>query len=149
MESIYDKSSYDSVMKRLESLPSTATAKWGKMSAAQMLAHCIATYKYAMLDEEKPRMMAGRLMGWMFKKKLYSDDLYKPGLPTSPDFVVKDERNFDKEKAALIAVTKKFHEAGPGGYGKYPHPFFGKFTTDQWGKMMWKHLDHHLRQFGY
>jgi hypothetical protein len=28
------------------------------------------------------------------------------------------------------------------------HPMFGKMTADQWGRSMWKHLDHHLRQFG-
>ncbi|MDZ4803510.1 MAG: DUF1569 domain-containing protein [Candidatus Eisenbacteria bacterium] len=29
-----------------------------------------------------------------------------------------------------------------------PNPIFGNLSVDEWGKLSWKHLDHHLRQFG-
>lgn len=95
-----------------------------------------------------PRVLMGRLMAWMFKSKSYDDSVWKQSLPTSPQIVMKDERDFEKEKEELIALMNKFNMAGAQGISKHPHPFFGKFTDDQWGKSMHKHLDHHLKQFG-
>ncbi|MBL0146112.1 MAG: DUF1569 domain-containing protein [Chitinophagaceae bacterium] len=47
----------------------------------------------------------------------------------------------------MDSVTN-FQAANPSEIEKKVHPFFGKFTGDQWGKFMYKHLDHHLQQFG-
>lgn len=69
-------------------------------------------------------------------------------LPTAPNFIIKDERNFNDEKKKLMELLDKFYNAGPMGISKYPHPMFGKFTPEQWGMSMYKHLDHHLKQFG-
>ena len=63
-------------------------------------------------------------------------------------FIIKDERDFESEKKQLLELIKKFNEDGPAKVGLHPHPVFGKFTSEQWGKSMWKHLDHHLKQFG-
>ena len=93
-------------------------------------------------------MLIGRLFGWIFKNKLHDDVQWKHGLPTSPQFVIKDERNFEVEKNKLLDVVQRFHTGGPSKVGKFPHPMFGAFTSEQWGRAMWKHLDHHLRQFG-
>lgn len=133
---------------RLHKLSPDSQRQWGKMQMAQMLAHCKEAFKVPLTDGPLPRMIPGLLLGWMIKSKLYNDSPWKQGLPTAPNFVIKDERDFEKEKSALLELVDKFHTAGPGGAGRYPHPFFGKFTSEQWGKMMWKHLDHHLRQFG-
>ena len=73
---------------------------------------------------------------------------WKQNLPTAPDFVIKDQRDFSTEKLRLLNMMEEFHEAGPEGIGRYPHPMFGNFTKDQWGKAMYKHVDHHLQQFG-
>ncbi len=34
------------------------------------------------------------------------------------------------------------------GLSKDPHPFFGNLNSEEWDTLNWKHLDHHLRQFG-
>jgi hypothetical protein len=62
--------------------------------------------------------------------------------------VVKDERDFEEEKNRLQELINEFYSKGPDKAGLYPHPMFGKFTDTQWGQAMYKHLDHHLRQFG-
>ncbi|MEP7144782.1 MAG: DUF1569 domain-containing protein [Ferruginibacter sp.] len=101
-----------------------------------------------MSKKKLPRIFLGRLLGWIIKSKLYNDSPWKQNLPTSPDFIIKDQRIFDTEKQNLAVLIEAFHKAGPGGISKFPHPFFGKFNSDQWGKSMYKHLDHHLQQFG-
>lgn len=95
-----------------------------------------------------PRMMLGLLLGWAFKSKLYNEDPWKKNLPTAPNFIIKDERDFNKEKEELMEMVNQFYTKGPEEVGKFPHPMFGSFTKEQWGKSMYKHLDHHLVQFG-
>lgn len=119
----------------------------GKMDVSQMMAHTSVAFKVPLSKEKLPRMFLGFLLGWMMKSKLYNDSPWKKGLPTAPDFIIKDQRNIEEEKK-LIQLVDAFHQAGSDGITKYPHPFFGKFTPEQWGKSMYKHLDHHLKQFG-
>ena len=148
MENLFDKSTYNVIIERLEKLSPTATAQWGKMNVAQMLAHCKEAFKVPLTEKKIPRIFIGRLIGWMIKSKLHDDSPWKQSLPTAPAFIIKDERNFNDEKKALTELVNKFYGLGPNGISKYPHPMFGRFTEEQWGKAMYKHLDHHLRQFG-
>ena len=148
MKNLFDNAPYNELVERMNKLSVSSTAQWGKMNVAQMLAHCKEAFKVPLSEKEIPRMFAGRLIGWAIKKKLYNDSPWKQNLPTAPNFIIKDERDFNNEKQQLMELVNKFHKAGPAGISKYPHPFFGKFTPDQWGESMYKHLDHHLRQFG-
>ena len=69
-------------------------------------------------------------------------------MPTDNSFLVVDQRNFEKEKARLIELVTQFSTGGEAKCTTHPHPFFGKVTPHEWGAGMYKHLDHHLRQFG-
>jgi hypothetical protein len=68
--------------------------------------------------------------------------------PTDPRFVIKGERALDEERDALIALVQRFTAGGPEGVRQDPHPFFGPMTPAEWDMLQWKHIDHHLRQFG-
>ena len=148
MKTLFDKDAYDEITGRIAKLSAATNSKWGKMDVSQMLAHCAALFKVSLSQTRMPRMFLGRLIGWMIKSKLYDESAWKQGLSTSPDFMIKDQRDFAVEKTKLAEQIGRFYNAGPAGITKYPHPFFGRFTTDQWGKSMYKHLDHHLKQFG-
>ncbi|HEX5654983.1 MAG TPA: DUF1569 domain-containing protein [Chitinophagaceae bacterium] len=148
VKSLFDKAVYDEMMERINHLSTDSPRQWGKMSAAQMLAHCRQAFKVPLSEKPIPRMLIGRILGWMVKSKLYGSKPYARNLPTSPDFIIKDQRDFDQEKSELVNLVTQFHQKGPDQVGNYPHPFFGTFSKEQWGKSMWKHLDHHLRQFG-
>lgn len=148
IKTLYDPDAYANMVSRIHALTPDTPGRWGKMSVAQMLAHCKQAFKVPLTGKPLPRMFAGRLIGWLIKRKLYDNTPYGKGLPTAPDFIVKDERDFEKEKTALLELVEQFYKRGPEGTGNFPHPFFGRLTKEQWGKSMWKHLDHHLRQFG-
>lgn len=147
VKSLFEKQAYDEIIQRLHNLTASSERQWGKMTAAQMLTHCKEAYKVPLTSKPLKKHPLS-IIGWMFKKSLYSDVPYKQNLPTAPNFIVKDERDFEKEKAEMLSIVKAFHEKGAAGIGDKVHPMFGKLTADQWGKSMWKHLDHHLRQFG-
>lgn len=148
MKTLFDKAAHTEVLERLNKLSPSSHAQWGKMDVSQMLAHCKGPFVIPLSEKKFPREFMGILLGWMIKSKLHDESPWKQNLPTSPRFVIKDERNFDKEKTELRELINKFHSAGPNGISKHPHPFFGKFTEEQWGRAMYKHMDHHLRQFG-
>lgn len=148
MNSLFNAAAYNEIVERLNNLTPETPAQWGKMNVAQMMAHCSQAIKVPLSEKKMPRIFMGRLFGWLIKSKLYNETLYRQGLPTSPDFVIKEDKDFDLEKHKLLELIKRFYGLGPMGINKYPHPFFGKFTPDQWGKSIYKHLDHHLRQFG-
>ena len=148
MKNLFDKEAYNETILRLNTLTPQTQRLWGKMDVAQMLAHCKEAFKVPMSDKKMPRMVMGLLIGWMIKPKLYNEDPWKKNLPTAPNFLIKDERNFETEKQELIGLINQFHNGTPATIGRFPHPMFGTFTIEQWGKSMYKHLDHHLQQFG-
>ena len=91
---------------------------------------------------------SGWLFGKMAKKQMLQEVPFKHGLPTDASFVVKEERNFSQEQDGLLTLIRRFSETEPASIAAKTHPFFGKMTVDEWGILQWKHLDHHLRQFG-
>ena len=147
VKSLFDKAAYEEIIQRLNKLHSNSPRHWGKMNAAQMLAHCKEAYKVPLTSKPLKKHPLS-IIGWMFRSQLYNNKPYRQNLPTAPNFIVKDERDFEKEKEELLSIVKAFHERGANGIGDKVHPMFGKLTADQWGRSMWKHLDHHLRQFG-
>jgi LPS sulfotransferase NodH len=68
--------------------------------------------------------------------------------PTAKSLVVADERDLGKECQRLSTLVERFAAGGPQGCTKHPHTFFGRMTPEEWAKLMYKHVDHHLRQFG-
>ena len=148
MKNLFDAGVYNEITERINKLTPQSQRQWGKMNVAQMLAHCKEAFKVPLSDKKMPRMFLGLLVGWMVKAKLYNDSPWKRNLPTAPNFIIKDERDFEKEKKELTSLINQFYTGGPGNVGRFPHPMFGSFTAEQWGKSMYKHLDHHFQQFG-
>lgn len=148
MKSLFDKEIFDEINRRLNTLTPSSPRQWGKMDVAQMLAHCKVAFRVPLSEHPMKRSMLGLLVGWMIKQKLYNDDPWKKNLPTAPEFRITNQKDFEKERAELAMLIHTFYTRGKGNVGKYPHPMFGSFTQDQWGQAMYKHLDHHFRQFG-
>lgn len=148
MKNLFDKDTHTEITNRLNLLTPESKALWGKMNVSQMLAHCKEAFKVPLSDKKMSRSFIGLLVGWMIKHKLYNEDPWKKNLPTASNFIIKDERDFEKEKVGLFELVDTFYHTGPGNVGKFPHPMFGTFTPEQWGQSMYKHLDHHLMQFG-
>ena len=138
MKSLFDKSTYDEVISRINNLSTTSQRQWGKMEVSQMLAHCKEAFKVPLSETKMPRIFMGRMLSWMFKSKLYNEAPWKKILPTAPNFLIRDQRNFDTEKKELSDLITEFYTKGSGSVGKFPHPFFGSFTQEQWGKSMYK-----------
>jgi len=147
MKSLYEPTTVEEVKQRLAVLTPSSQRLWGKMTAAQMLAHCSAAMETAVGDTVLPRLFIGRLLGPLVKPAVTNDKPLSKNSPTAPSLVVSDERDLVKERDRLTSLIDRFCQGGPEGCTKEPHCFFGKLTAEEWGKGMYKHLDHHLQQF--
>jgi hypothetical protein len=94
------------------------------------------------------RGIIGILFGSMARKKLTGPEPFGKNLPTDKHFIITGQPDFEKERANLINYVQRFTKTGPAGITREAHPFFGKMTSQEWDALMFKHIDHHLRQFG-
>jgi len=147
MKNIFDPSTLEEIKQRIDTLRPDMKRQWGKMEVAQMLAHCSAALEVAAGKKFPPRVFIGRIIGPFLKSAFSNDKPLKKDMPTDKSFLVIDRRNFEKEKARLLDLITKFSTGGEAACTRHPHSFFGKLTPREWGKGMYKHLDHHLRQF--
>jgi hypothetical protein len=114
-----------------------------------MLAHCSQAIEMAVGDRNPPRMFVGRVLGPMVKRMaIGNEDPLRRNTPTAKDLLVQGDRDLETERPRLIGLIGRFSSAGPAGCTTHPHTFFGRMTPQEWATLMYKHTDHHLRQFG-
>lgn len=119
------------------------------MSVAQTIAHCASGLEMALGEMKPPRALMGRLLGSAIKPKVVgNDEELRRNSPTIDELVVSGERNLDTERVRLCTLIDRFVSGGPSVCTTHPHPFFGRLTPAEWAVLTYKHLDHHLRQFG-
>ncbi|MGH9590994.1 MAG: DUF1569 domain-containing protein [Terracidiphilus sp.] len=150
MRHLFQADMVNEVHRRLLQLQPGSYRRWGKMTVAQMLAHCSAGLEMAMGQVRPPRMLIGRIMGRLVKRlALLENSEMRRNVPTAKELVIAvDERDFAKERSRLSELITSFAAAGSGGCTSHPHFFFGRLKPEEWAALMYKHLDHHLRQFG-
>ncbi len=103
----------------------------------------------ALGDVRPPRVLIGRALGPVVKRfALGNDEPMRRNSPTAPDLVISDERDFERERARLVVLVDRFASGAAAECTTHPHPFFGRITPAEWAELMYKHVDHHLRQFG-
>jgi len=149
MKHLFDAVIVEEVQARMAQLAPESAPLWGTMNAAQALAHCALALEWAVADRIPPRMWLGRIMGRMVKPMVLGNDApMRRNSPTAKDLVVQDARDLGAERERLRGLIDRFAGAGPAGCTTHPHSFFGRLTPEEWATLMYKHLDHHLRQFG-
>ena len=148
MKHLFEATTVEELKGRIGRLGPASERQWGKMTAAQALAHCSIGLETATGDRKLPRMFLGRILGPMVKGKMLGSEPLRKNSPTAKDLVVQDDRNLKSEQARLSTLIDKFAQAGPENCTTHPHTFFGPLTPAEWATLMYKHLDHHLRQFG-
>jgi len=149
MKNLFEAATVNEVKARMMHLRPDSGRLWGKMNAAQAVAHCAAGLELAMGDRRPPQLWLGRIIGRIVKPMALGGDApMRRNSPTVPSIIVADERDLGAERDRLGALIERFAAAGPAGCTTHPHSFFGRLSPQEWAVLMYKHLDHHLRQFG-
>lgn len=148
MKSIFNEHTRDGVINRICTLNENSKAKWGKMTVVQMMKHCASCEEYYYGNIEIKRSFPGKLFGKIAIKRILKNETSTIGknAPTATQFrTVNTNLDFEKEKTNWIRLLQQYET-----YNKdnFEHWFFGKMTKEQLGQFIYKHCDHHLKQFG-
>ncbi|NIJ46251.1 hypothetical protein FHR24_002735 [Wenyingzhuangia heitensis] len=149
MKNVFNANDTAEFIKRIEKLTTESQPNWGKMSVAQMLAHCNVTYEFVYDNiHPKPKGVKKMLLKLFVKGIVVGNKPYKKNSQTAPEFIIVDAKKFDTEKQRLIAYIHKTEQLGENHFDGKESVSFGVLTKTEWNNMFSKHLNHHLTQFG-
>ncbi len=145
MKTITDPSTREELIRRINLLTENSTPLWGKMTVSQMMKHCSQWDEMAQGKKKYRQSFIGKLFGKMALRGMMNDQPVKRNMPTVPSFRIKDNPSFAEEKEKWIRLLGEYKNLQGDGF---MHPFFGALTKEDTGIMVYKHCDHHLKQFG-
>jgi hypothetical protein len=148
VNNVFQPTAVDSLISRIDQLQPASQRQWGKMDVAQMMAHCSAAMDMASGKLMVKRTLIGRVIGPRFRHLMTNDTTFKRSNPTAKELKIVDQRAFAKDQERPKHCVREFHEGGESRCTTHPHPFFGPMTPLEWSTGMYKHVDHHLKQFG-
>lgn len=148
MQTILSNQETTEFIQRINNINPEAKAIWGKMNVSQMLKHCSEISKVTFGEKKVKRPFISKLIGGILLKKSIGNDLpIGKNKPTLKELVITNTRDFNTEKEELIGLVNRYSSSNKDDFQGRIHPFFGKMNSEQWSKLINKHLDHHLRQF--
>jgi hypothetical protein len=145
MKNLFDKQVKDEVLTRFAALSASSQPVWGKMTVAQMFKHCSLTMEVALTNPKPKRPLMHKILSPLIKGAVIGPKPFKKNGFTPKEFKVDTQEVFDAQKASLLAMMGRFT---PANVSDKNHPFFGILTDQEWGQSQYKHLDHHLVQYG-
>ena len=146
---MFDLKESTEVIARMNQLTPDTKNLWGKMSVDQMLAHCNVPYEFVYTNKHPKPNAFKKFMVTLFAKKIVvGDKPYPKNSRTAPEFIITDKKNFDAEKRQLADNIIKTQKLGENHFQNKESHSFGALNIQEWNTMFYKHLDHHLKQFG-
>lgn len=138
----------ESIVSRVQKLQPGSAPLWGRMNATEMLLHCNRVNEQLLSAEplRKGTRIKQYLARWMV---LYIIPNFPKNARTPKRNDTKGQVNteaFSEQLEQFIRLIRRFPQHDKPI--ELPHPYFGDLSTQQWGRANYKHLDHHLRQFG-
>lgn len=148
IRNLFEPDAVAELKERLDKLKPDSARRWGKMTPAQAMAHYAAQMEMIQGKTFPPRSLLGRIFGRVAKAKILGEEPLPRNAPTDKYFLIVDQRDLDTERERVRRLLDGFVRGGPAACTRHPHSFFGPMTPEEWARLMYKHLDHHLRQFG-
>lgn len=146
MKTLFDRELREGLLARLQHVTAETRPRWGKMNAEQMLAHLVEAMRMGLGEfTPRPKRMVTRYPPF---RQLFVYWLPWPkGAPTARELLPSDRREIDVSKREIVRLVNAIAERQ--SEKEWPdHPAFGKLGGRGWGVLGWRHIDHHLRQFG-
>lgn len=149
MKNIFDPQVTTELISRVNQLKPESPSLWGKMTVDQMLAHCCVAYEMAFTNKHpKPNPVMRFLLKAFVKNGVVNEVPYKRNIRTAPVFIITGRKNFEEEKDRLIKYLGHTITLGRDHFEGKESLSFGPMTAEEWNNLFYKHLDHHLSQFG-
>jgi hypothetical protein len=149
MPNIFEIETTHQLIQRIHQLNPDTRALWGKMTVNQMLAHCIVPYEMALTDKYPPMGTVMKFIATLFaKNQVIGDKPYPRSSRTAPEFIIVDQPDFNEKKEELIKFIQTVYDKGITHFDGKASRSFGNLSSQEWSNLFYKHLDHHLTQFG-
>ncbi|GAB5539773.1 MAG: hypothetical protein Salg2KO_18760 [Salibacteraceae bacterium] len=149
MKSIFDTVTRDTFLQRVDQLDTHSKPQWGEMNVCEMMAHCSLAFEYNNGQREaKVNPILRFLLKPMMRKVILGEEPYKKNSPTASYFKVFNTETLELEKQRLKQNIINFSNGGAVAAMSRRHVWLGTLTGEEWSWLMYKHLDHHLTQFG-
>ncbi len=149
MKNIFTNEVTQEIIGRINKLSPDSQPLWGKMSVGQMLAHCNVTYETVYTDKHpKPNAISRFFIKLFAKSAVVGDKPYPKNGRTAPYFLITEPKEFEAEKKRLVDYIVQTQELGEAHFDQKESLSFGPLSSKEWNNLFYKHLDHHLRQFG-
>jgi hypothetical protein len=147
--SIYLASTTAELTRRIDQLNPQSQAIWGKMNVGQMLSHCAVPYEQILgTNTVQPPLFMRIILKLFLKNSMVNEVPYKQNLPTAPSFIRTEQYDVDKEKDRLKNLIRTIQEMGDKKLAATPSLSLGMLSATEWNNLLYKHIDHHLQQFG-
>ena len=150
MKSLFDRAVISEVRRRLAALGPNSERKWGRMTPHQAVCHLADALRMVLGDRPvdfKPNLVMRTVVRCLV---LTVPASWPKGVATAPELDQEKDGTtpeaFETDRAALVALMNQFIETD--GRDLPPHPIFGPIGRGEWGRWGFRHLDHHLTQFG-
>lgn len=115
------------------------------MDVAQMLAHCSEVQEVMNGKPLNGTSFLIKLFKGIIRKMVVSNSPFPRGTKTHPQYLQQSQKDFETEKSRLLKALTDMMEHPDR---ELEHPLFGKMTQEEVGWVTYKHLNHHLQQFG-
>jgi hypothetical protein len=146
MKTLFDESLRNAMLARIRSVTPEAKPTWGKMNAEKMLAHLVQSMRMGVGELDlKPMKMPLRYTP--LRQLIVYVLPFPKGVRTLPELMPSNPVALEESKRELARLFDDFGRRS--AQQRWPeHPAFGPIGRRGWGVLSWRHLDHHLRQFG-
>jgi uncharacterized protein DUF1569 len=147
MKSIWEAHAQREIHDRLETVTADRRGRWGKMTSQQMVCHLTESLRMALGDlKVAPKRLPIRYPP--LKQLIIYAAPFPKNAPTAPELIIGVTPNeMSRDIEALQQQLDRFVARGPGARFE-DHPAFGRLSPRAWGVLVYRHMDHHLKQFG-
>lgn len=146
VSSIHNENDRAELVARIRSLKPDSARLWGKMTVAQMLGHCALFDRWIQSGAPNRQTFIGKIVGRpVLKRMLRPDKAMARNVPTMPSLVAPADTEFATARDAWLASLADYANYNAE---TFIHDFFGPLSYEEVGAFVWKHADHHLKQFG-
>ena len=147
MRSLWDPTAAEELLGRLDRLTADTPARWGKFTCPDMVAHLNESIRMA-LGDITPASKNLPIRFFPLKQLIIYVLPFPKGAPTAPDLLVRSGRAVWADEVKLFRELLARLVAQPLDRSWPAHPAFGSMDRRSWGVLGYRHMSHHLTQFG-
>lgn len=148
MNTLFDSTVNRDICDRIRKLNPSSKPIWGKMNVEQMLTHLYLSLQVNFGEIELKRSMLGIFFRGISRRILLGSKPFPRHLPADKKVLVKETTGFSELIQKVENAVSIYIEKGYSVLSANPHNILGKITPDESAFISFKHIDHHLRQFG-